>query len=99
MKIRGYSDRGLIREKNEDSFGYAVKEDGTILALVCDGIGGNNAGEVASKNAVEIIINEFKESHDLHDSTVASEWIKELIQDFNDKLYAISCLKKQYHGM
>ena len=52
MKISGYSDRGLVREKNEDSFGYAVKEDGTILALLCDGIGGNNAGEVASKNAV-----------------------------------------------
>ena len=33
MKISGYSDRGLVREKNEDSFGYAVKEDGIYYGL------------------------------------------------------------------
>ena len=99
MKISGYSDRGLVREKNEDSFGYAVKEDGTILALLCDGIGGNNAGEVASKNAVDIILNEFKKSSDLHHSDVASIWIKKVIQDCNDRLYQIASSKKQYSGM
>ena len=99
MKISGYSDRGLVREKNEDSFGYAVKEDGTILALLCDGIGGNNAGEVASKNAVDIILNEFKKSSDLHNSSVASNWITKVIQDCNDRLYQIASSKKQYLGM
>lgn len=99
MKISGYSDRGLVREKNEDSYGYAVKEDGTILALLCDGIGGNNAGEVASKNAVDFILNEFKMSSDLHNSDVASIWIKNVIQDCNDRLYQIASSKKQYLGM
>ena len=99
MKIQGYSDRGLIREKNEDSFGYTIKEDGSILALLCDGIGGNNAGEVASKNAIDIILNEFNKSSDLHNPETATEWIKSTIQYCNDRLYQIASTKKQYHGM
>lgn len=99
MKIKGYSDRGLIREKNEDSFGYAVKEDGTILALLCDGIGGNNAGEIASKNAIDFILDMFNKSSDLHNSSDASLWITKVIQDCNDFLYQIASSKKEYFGM
>ena len=99
MKIAGYSDKGLIREKNEDYFGYATKEDGTILAVLCDGIGGNNAGEVASKCAVDTFIEAFKQSYDLHTPSVASQWIKDEIQYCNDFIYQTSCRKKEYFGM
>jgi len=49
----GLSDRGTVRKGNEDAFA-CVSELG--LFLVADGMGGHNAGEIASKLAVEAIV-------------------------------------------
>lgn len=54
------SKTGLVRTENEDSLGVH-EVDGGLLAIVCDGLGGNNAGEVASQLAVETIHKYFKE--------------------------------------
>ncbi|OGU28109.1 MAG: hypothetical protein A2057_00015 [Ignavibacteria bacterium GWA2_35_9] len=52
---------GLIRSQNEDSIGVFKTNDG-ILAIVCDGLGGSNAGEVASQLSVDVIYKKFNES-------------------------------------
>jgi serine/threonine protein phosphatase PrpC len=57
------TDVGLVRTNNEDNFGYDVRHG---IFVVCDGMGGQAAGELASKIAVETLLNHF--SHDLHDS-------------------------------
>ena len=82
MKIAGLTDKGLHRSNNEDSFGYTFKEDGSLLAILCDGIGGSNAGDVASKIAVDTFLEDFKNSEDLLTPQIARDWIKnEVIQD------------------
>jgi protein phosphatase len=50
--IAGLTDTGLRRRNNEDAIGWDAELG---LALVADGIGGNNGGEVASSTAVRSI--------------------------------------------
>ncbi|MGA8263201.1 MAG: Stp1/IreP family PP2C-type Ser/Thr phosphatase [Ignavibacteriaceae bacterium] len=61
MKFRyvTLTDVGLKRSDNEDSFGVYEVEKG-LLVVVCDGLGGNKAGDVASKLAVETIAKTFQ---------------------------------------
>jgi len=55
---------GKRRTVNEDSANVFNLEDG-LLAIVCDGLGGNRAGDVASKMAVETIYNFFVQHPEL----------------------------------
>ena len=52
----GKTDVGLVRKNNEDNFGY----DNRIgIFVVCDGMGGQAAGELASKIAVDTVLGYF----------------------------------------
>ena len=55
MQIYGKSDKGLLRETNQDAFTYEVLSENAFYAVVCDGMGGANAGNVASEYAVRVI--------------------------------------------
>jgi serine/threonine protein phosphatase PrpC len=57
------TDVGLVRTNNEDNFGYDSRHG---IFVVCDGMGGQAAGELASKIAVDTVLNHF--SRDPHES-------------------------------
>ena len=50
--------RGMVREQNEDAIGIAAEFG---LALVADGMGGYNAGEVASGLATDFLVKHLSE--------------------------------------
>ncbi len=67
IKSVGLSDVGKIREHNEDTIG--VDADIGLLVLA-DGMGGYNAGEVASGIAVKTIMSLVKEAYEHQDLTL-----------------------------
>jgi protein phosphatase len=56
FSLYGGSDRGLVRKNNEDSIRYQQFEHApVVLAVVADGVGGHEGGEIASALAVDSI--------------------------------------------
>ena len=60
FKAAGKTDIGLARKNNEDNFGYDLRDG---IFVLCDGMGGQAAGEVASKIAVDTVIDYFHLKH------------------------------------
>lgn len=65
LKVFGYTDKGVIRPHNEDFYGHFIPADDFVknkwgsLFAVSDGVGGNAAGEVASAEAVNVLLQEY----------------------------------------
>ncbi len=66
MDSFGVSDIGRRRKLNEDSF---FVDDELGLYIVADGMGGHNAGEVASSLAVEVVSNFIRRSREEEEIT------------------------------
>ncbi|KRM44806.1 Stp1/IreP family PP2C-type Ser/Thr phosphatase [Lentilactobacillus parafarraginis] len=62
MQIAYQSSTGKVRDKNEDAVGKFENQSGMIMGLISDGIGGNNAGEVASQMVVTHIGSSFEKT-------------------------------------
>lgn len=63
MQIHAKTDKGKVRATNQDSVYINTLSGGAAFAIVCDGMGGANAGDIASKTAVEIISNYVTNSY------------------------------------
>jgi serine/threonine protein phosphatase PrpC len=54
---------GLLHHKNEDSHAVFDTEEGGVVLLVCDGMGGMGRGDEASRIAVEVIRKDLEGGH------------------------------------
>ncbi len=66
MNIYGKTHIGLMRENNQDALEYGTLNDTTQYAVVCDGMGGANGGNIASKIAVEVIGSRIRDGYREH---------------------------------
>jgi protein phosphatase len=61
MNAWGTTDKGMARSQNQDSFFLDVfHADGQAICVVCDGMGGARAGNVASELAVRAFVEEVR---------------------------------------
>ncbi len=107
IEIVGHSDPGMVRSHNEDSIANDARFGLVILA---DGMGGYNAGEVASGMATTVLMTELQSvlSHtapfepdeggaEAH--TVAARLMREQITKANTAIFSASQSQPQYSGM
>lgn len=60
IKAWGVTDKGAVRQQNQDAYYLDVPAEGLAVAVVCDGMGGARAGNVASSLAVETFVDALR---------------------------------------
>src|SRR5699024_11210372 len=70
-----------------------------VLAIVADGMGGHNAGEVASSLAVRTLENKWNSIPDNLQAEDAADWIKEAINEANKIIFDHSRNDAALEGM
>jgi serine/threonine protein phosphatase PrpC len=93
LEAAALTDVGQVRTSNEDAFGYCVEEG--VFAL-CDGMGGAAAGEVASRIAVDTLINQLCAA-DSHENR--RKVLEEAIASANQIVHARAEREAALHGM
>ncbi len=100
MQTWAITDPGNIREQNQDA--YAVVSFGRerTLLIVCDGMGGARAGNVASSLAAEVFSEEVRRSQKQGMNREAVDaMLKSALQLANQAVYDQSQLSEEFHGM
>jgi serine/threonine protein phosphatase PrpC len=97
-QITGNSVTGAGREHNEDSVGFAQDELGGI-AILADGVGGHNAGEVASRYLCAELQTWFTSRTRAPNAQQAAEQLKAAITIAHDALYRQSQQHSELAGM
>ncbi len=100
MQIYSKIDIGKMRKSNQDAFFTDTLFDKTVIAVVCDGMGGANAGNVASQRASEVIGEFVKRSYrsDYNEYDLES-LIKKAISSANITVYDMSLKNPELEGM
>ena len=98
MKHAYLTSTGRVRENNEDQVGYFTNKAGIALAIVADGIGGHQGGEVASEMAVEHLGHYFSLT-DFTQPEDGASWLKEHIAEENALIHKTGQQFKDLKGM
>ena len=101
VDVFGMTDVGQIRELNEDSFEVRGFENGQALGIcvLADGMGGHNAGEVASNTAVRLICDDLEECFLKGKCEKPEERIAAAIDFANSEVYSMSLKNPSQAGM
>ncbi|MDB5053758.1 MAG: prpC [Bacilli bacterium] len=99
MNIANKTDIGRIRVVNEDRSIVQQDLNGFALAIVADGMGGHQAGDIASQMAIEVIQEQLQAVHIAMTLDECKAIVRESIEKANQTIFEFASSGEQYHGM
>ncbi|AQQ53765.1 Stp1/IreP family PP2C-type Ser/Thr phosphatase [Planococcus lenghuensis] len=95
------SDIGRKREVNEDQAAVLRRPDGLFLGIVADGMGGHNAGDLASRMAAEELGRLFMEEEETAflSAEAKKDWLLQSVKQINRQVYNHALLNPACSGM
>ena len=88
VSVWGLTHKGIVRRENQDSCAYEIiEEEGMAWGVVCDGMGGAKAGDIASKMAVETFCGHLEQLKDLEGPPPAADLLLAAAEDANRVVY------------
>ncbi|MBI0090865.1 Stp1/IreP family PP2C-type Ser/Thr phosphatase [Lactobacillus sp. M0345] len=85
MEVAANSVIGKQRISNEDYVGYFKNQQGALIAILADGVGGSNGGEIAASTAVDFIGQAFQ-NHHISSIIDTKAWLSQTISNVNNKI-------------
>ena len=98
MEVYFQSDIGKRRKSNQDYTATFTNQKNQLLALLADGMGGHQAGDIASRQAVEEIGIAW-EATTIDDSEKAVQWFLQHIQQANQRIFEKGQTQPTLSGM
>lgn len=98
MTSFGLTDKGRYRAENQDTFDICRLENGT-LAVVCDGMGGEAAGLLASDMAAARFVAYARSGLSGEDASQDEDILRQAVTAANRQVYHFSCSADEYAGM
>ena len=92
MKVFAITDIGRVRPINEDS--YYAPEEGERFCAVADGMGGHNAGEVASALAIQVFSQNMRGV-----DPITAEAMHAAVEQANEAVYQAALENAEMSGM
>jgi protein phosphatase len=83
MIISALSDIGNFRDINQDCINYKIINEHEAYAVLCDGMGGHNAGEVAAKLTCDYMMDHFEDHEPFTCQEDIRHWFYRLIKNAN----------------
>ena len=99
MEVFAMSDIGNVRTINQDYVRYFKKNDNECLVVLCDGMGGHNAGEVASQLTCDDIIENYQIHGEFHNEDDIRIWMIEVINHAHELVKSKSHVSNNLEGM
>lgn len=93
------TDIGKVRLSNEDQAAALVNASGDVLLIVCDGMGGQNKGDLASSLAINTVVSSFKNRKGFINPYFARLWVGRAIREANRSIFEQSQTNPTYKGM
>lgn len=99
MRVYSHTDIGNRRTENQDRCSFFEAQD-AVFAVVCDGMGGSNAGSEASSRAVTVIRERIEKSYRSdYDSNKIRNMLMAALKTANAVVYELSCTIPEWRGM
>lgn len=99
MNVYGKSDIGLVRETNQDDIKFEKISDDVLWAVVCDGMGGYNGGDIASEVVSSKISDRLKNINKTNTHEIIKSVIESAINEAGEAVYDMSLKDKNLEGM
>ena len=98
LNAQFFTDTGQHREKNEDAGGIFYNQTQQQMLVLCDGMGGHQAWEIASQFVTYELQKRFEEEN-LIEINRAESWLRSNIKEINFQLYNYAQENEDYRGM
>lgn len=98
MDFCGLSDKGRYRAENQDAFELGTVRDG-VLAVLCDGMGGEAHGLLASDLAAGRFFAFARAALEAAEGEDPADILCQAVDAANRKVYRYACQSEEYSGM